>query len=151
MTTTQSAVSTLVFLIVAYIVYNQMSGNEHITALRRLTKALILLLGLLMFVNINLLSSSSQQIRDQGTVLRYSTPYTLDLVGLAHNPANKVRMDDNHIYVNEGTDNAQVFVVLGYPVFGIVDQSKLVGLYKELGGTDIKQGSIDGSVDGHKE
>lgn len=146
MTTTQSAILTLVFLVVAYVIYNQMSGNDHITALRRLTKVLILLIGVLMFININLISSARQQIRDQETVFRYTIPSTLSLIGVVHNPANKVRMDENHIYINEGTDNAQVYVVLGYPVFGIVDQSKLIGLYKELGGTEVVEGNLDGTT-----
>lgn len=135
MTTIQSALVALGFLILGGFVYRGLK-NSGPHALGWMTKIMLVLTSIMLFVNINLLSSARQQIRDQETIFKYTIPATLELVGIAHNPANKVEMEDTRIFINKGTEQERVFVVIGYPIYGIMDQGKLVNLYKDLGGQE---------------
>lgn len=142
MTTLQSALIALAFMVVGGIAVHQLKKYGPNT-LGWLTRILLVMSAILLFVNINLLSSAKQQIREQEIIFKYTIPSTLELVGIAHNPANKVEMDDTRIFINKDTDQARIFVVMGYPIYGIIDQGKLVNLYKDLGGQNTDTASGD--------
>ena len=137
MTTMQSALIALIFLILGGFVYRGIK-NSGLYALGWMTKIMLLLTSIMLFININLMSAARQQIREQETIFKYTIPSTLELVGIAHNPSNKIEMDDTKIFINKDTDQARVFVVIGYPIDGIIDQGKLIDLYKDLGGQNTE-------------
>lgn len=137
----QSAGVSILFLILGGFTYHQLK-KSGLNALGWMTKILLLLTTILLFININLISSARQQIKDQQTIFQYTIPSTLDLVGIVHDPKNKVEMEENRIYINKDTDQARIFVVLGYPIWGILDQAKLIDLYRDLGGAGIEGGSF---------
>lgn len=51
-------------------------------------------------------------------------------------------MEGNHIFIDQGTDNERIFVLMKEPFFSIIDQGKLVSMSKELLGEDVVD-SID--------
>ena len=132
----QSIGVTALFLILSYLLYNRTASTPHPLALKRITKVFIFFSGVLLFFNINLYSSTKEEIRTMRIVQKYTIPATMDLIAAVHDPKNTVHMDENRIYINKGTDQEKVYVFLWEPVFGILDQSKTVAMGNELSGSD---------------
>ena len=127
----QSAGLTGLCLILSFVAYSKASKNEH--ALRWMTKIYIILAGALLFVNVNLYHSAKIQIATTAVIEKYMIPATFDLIGSVHDPKNKIRMEENRIYINEGTDNQKIFILMKEPFFGIINQAQAMELSKDLG------------------
>jgi len=132
----QSIGVTALFLILSYLLYNRTASTPHPLALKRITKVFIFFSGVLLFFNINLYSSTKEEIRTMRIVQKYTIPATMDLIAAVHDSKNTVHMDENRIYINKGTDQEKVYVFLWEPVFGILDQATTVTLAQELSGEE---------------
>ena len=129
----QSAGLTCLFIILSFVVYSKVSQQGYENSMRWMLKIFIILAAALLFVNINLFNSTRIQIKTMGVMEKYMVPATMELIGTVHNPANTVKMEENRIYINKGTDNEKVYIMMRVPFFGIIDQSKSMELAKELG------------------
>lgn len=129
----QSAGLTGLFLILSFLVYSKTRKPGNEARLRWMLKIFILLCGALLFVNVNLYNSTRIQIQTNTIIERYMIPATMELIGSVHDPNNRIKMEENRIYINQGTNNEKVYLLMRAPFFGIIDQSKSVELSNELG------------------
>lgn len=98
----------------------------------RFAAFLILMNGALLFFSINLYYAAKNEILVKDTIEKYSVQSTVDLLKLLHDPKHKVHMEDNRIYIDQGTDDERIFVFLRQPFFHILDQGQMIQLSKEL-------------------
>ena len=129
----QSAGLTCLFIILSFVVYNKVSQQGYENSMRWMLKIFIVFTALLLFLNINLLSSTMIQIKTTKVMEKYMVPATMELIGTVHNPANTVKMEENRIYINKDTENEKVYYLMRTPFFGVIDQSQSNELAKELG------------------
>lgn len=128
----QSAGVATFFFISMSVIHAKLSkpGREKIH--KWFSRFLILFTSIILFFGINLYSAAQDQLRTFSIIQKYSMPATFDLIGLVHDPAHKVKMEGNHITIDQGTENERVFVLMKEPFFSIIDQGKLVQMSQEL-------------------
>lgn len=124
---------TLLFLLTSFFIYRHLASKGTVQGLRCFTLILLLMASVLLFININLYNSARIQIKSNAVIERYMIPATMDLIGSVHDPNNKIHMEENRIYINQGTDKEKVFILMREPFFGVLDQSQSVQLSNELG------------------
>lgn len=133
----QSAGVSTFFLISMSVIHAKLSKPGREKMHKWFSRGLILLTSIVLFFGINLYSAAQDQLRMFAIIQKYSMPATFDLIGLVHDPSHKVHMEGNHIFIDQGTDNERIFVLMKEPFFSIIDQGKLVSMSKELLGDDV--------------
>lgn len=131
-TALQSAGFATFFMIIMFVIHSKLSqpGRERIH--KWFSRCLIILSSIILFFGVNLYSAAQDQLYTLEIIQKYSMPATFDLIGLVHDPSHKVVLEGNHIYVDKGTDNERIFVLMRVPIFSIIDQAKLMQMSQEM-------------------
>ena len=127
----QTAGLTTLFFILSGIIYYKLKDNPH--SLKWMTKILLFMSGILLFLNTNLYIAAQDQVRTTAVIQKYSETATLELMALLHDTAHHtVYAEGNRIHIDKDTDNERVFILMHDPIFSILDQAKTVEMTKEL-------------------
>ena len=88
--------------------------------------------ALLLFISLNLYFSAKNAIEVKRVIEKYSVESTVDLLRLMHEPGHTAEMQENRLFIDQGTDHERIFVLMREPFFYIIDQGKMVQMTKEL-------------------
>ncbi len=100
--------------------------------LRLFTKLFLVSNALLLFISMNLYFSAKNAIQVKQLIEKYSVASTVDLLKLMHEEGHTVEMQENRLFIDQGTDHERIFVLMREPFFYIIDQGKMIQMTKEL-------------------
>ena len=124
----QTAGISLLILMIGSRIYLRCQGRE----LRILTKLLILVNALLLFLTLNLYYMAKNEIAVKKVIEKYSVSSTVDLLKLMHETGHSIEMQDNRLVIDKDTDHTRIFILMREPFFHIIDQGKMMQMTKEL-------------------
>ena len=124
----QTAGISLLVLIIGGWLYTCCHGD----GVRTLTKLLLLVNALLLFVTLNLYYAAKNEIAVKEVIEKYSVASTVDLLSLMHEPGHSVEMQENRLLIDKGSDHERIFILMREPFFHIIDQGKMMQMTKEL-------------------
>ena len=124
----QTAGISLLILMIGSWIYLRCQGK----GLRILTKLLILVNALLLFLTLNLYYAAKNEIAVKKVIEKYSVSSTVDLLKLMHETGHSVEMQDNRLVIDKDTDHTRIFILMREPFFHIIDQGKMMQMTKEL-------------------
>ena len=78
--------------------------------------------ALLLFISLNLYFSAKNAIEVKRVIEKYSVESTVDLLRLMHEPGHTAEMQENRLFIDQGTDHERIFVLMREPFFYIIDQ-----------------------------
>ena len=124
----QTAGISLLILMIGSWIYLRRQGK----GLRILTKLLILVNALLLFLTLNLYYAAKNEIAVKKVIEKYSVSSTVDLLKLMHETGHSIEMQDNRLVIDKDTDHKRIFILMREPFFHIIDQGKMMQMTKEL-------------------
>lgn len=124
----QTAGISLLILMIGSWIYLRRQGK----GLRILTKLLILVNALLLFLTLNLYYAAKNEIAVKKVIEKYSVSSTVDLLKLMHETGHSIEMQDNRLVIDKDTDHTRIFILMREPFFHIIDQGKMMQMTKEL-------------------
>ena len=124
----QTAGISLLILMIGSWIYLRCQGG----GLRILTKLLLLVNALLLFLTLNLYYAAKNEIAVKKVIEKYSVSSTVDLLKLMHETGHSIEMQDNRLVIDKDTDHTRIFILMREPFFHIIDQGKMMQMTKEL-------------------
>lgn len=100
--------------------------------LRIYAKLFLVANALLLFISLNLYFSAKNAIAVKQVIEKYSVASTVDLLKLMHEPGHTAMMQENRLFIDQGTDHERIFVLMREPFFYIIDQGQIVQMTKDL-------------------